>query len=87
MPDHIGNKGRAICIATAYFFEELEEIGIKTHYLGILEDGKLKKLKSLREPLNILGLKLLRVLKPSFRDAKYDYSIYKKERVNFFNPS
>lgn len=86
MPDHIGNKGKAICIATAYFFEELEEIGIRTHYLGIFEDGKLKKLKSLREPSNILGLKLLRVLKPSVRDAKYDYSVYKKERVNFLIP-
>lgn len=86
MPDHIGNKGKAICIATAYFFEELEEIGIKTHYLGILEDGKLKKLKGLREPSNIMGLKLLRVLKPLVRDAKYDYSIYKKERVNFLIP-
>ncbi len=86
MPDHIVNKGKSICIATAYFFERLEEIGIKTHYLGLLEEGKLKSLKDLREPSNILGMKLLRVLKPSVKDGKYDYSIYKKERVNFLIP-
>ncbi len=86
MPDHIGNKGKAICIVTAYFFEKLEELGIRTHYLGLLEDGKLKNLKDLKEPSNILGMKLLRVLKPFLIDGKYDYSIYKKERVNFLIP-
>jgi phosphoribosylaminoimidazole-succinocarboxamide synthase len=86
MPDHILNKGKSICIVTAYFFEELEEIGIKTHYLGLLEDGKLKNLKDLREASNILGMKLLRVLKPSVINGKYDYSIYRKEKVNFLIP-
>lgn len=86
MPDHIENKGKAICVVTAYFFEKLEKIGIKTHYLGLVEDGKLKKLKDLSEPSNILGFKLLRVLKPEIKDGIYDYSIYKKERVNFLIP-
>ncbi len=86
MPDHIENKGRAICLATAYFFEKLENMGIKTHYLGLLEDGKLKSIEDLREPANILGLKLLRVLKPPIKNGNYDYSIYKKERVNFLIP-
>lgn len=86
MPDHIENKGKAICIVTAYFFERIEELGLKTHYLGLLEEGKLKKLKDLKEPSSILGFKLLRVLKPEIVDGKYDYSIYKKERVNFLIP-
>jgi phosphoribosylaminoimidazole-succinocarboxamide synthase len=86
MPDHIENKGKSICIVTAFFFEELEKIGIKTHYMGLLEDGELKNLKDLREASNILGMKLLRVLKPTVINGKYDYSIYKKERVNFLIP-
>lgn len=86
MPDHIVNKGKSICIVTAYFFERLEEIGIKTHYLGLVEEGKLKNLKDLKGPSDILAIKLLRVLKPSVIDGKYDYSIYKKERVNFLIP-
>ncbi|MCX8058370.1 MAG: phosphoribosylaminoimidazolesuccinocarboxamide synthase [Spirochaetes bacterium] len=36
MPDHIQNKGEAINILSAYFFELLEKKGIKTHYKGIL---------------------------------------------------
>lgn len=86
MPDHIVNKGKSICIATAYFFEKLEEIGIKTHYLGLLEEGKLKNLKDLKGPSDILAIKLLRVLRPSVIDGKCDYSIYRKERVNFLIP-
>ncbi|MGQ9618297.1 MAG: phosphoribosylaminoimidazolesuccinocarboxamide synthase [Candidatus Aminicenantia bacterium] len=86
MPNHISNKGKAICISTAYFLEKLEAMGIKTHYLGLLEDGELKSLDSLKKPSNILGFKLLRVLRTQIKDGKYDYSIYKKEKVNFLIP-
>lgn len=86
MPDHIINKGKAICLVAAYFFEKLEELGIKTHYLGLLEDGKLKRLKELKKPTNIMEIKLLRVLKPEIKNGEYDYSVYKRERINFLIP-
>ncbi len=86
MPDHITEKGKAICIATAYFFEKLEKSGIKTHYLGIVEDGKTKRLNELREPQNIMELKLLRVIKPKIQGNTYDYSVYQEEKGNFLIP-
>lgn len=39
MPNYIENKGKALCILGAYFFEKLEDIGIKTHYLGVVNDS------------------------------------------------
>ncbi len=86
MPDHIKDKGKAICIVTAYFFEKLEKKGFKTHYLGLLEEGKIKKLEELKKPSDTMEIKLLRVLKPEIKEGKYDYSIYKKERFNFLIP-
>jgi len=44
MPDHIPNKGKSLCISAAYFFEKLENIGVKTHYLGLVENGQLRKI-------------------------------------------
>ncbi|MGC8870354.1 MAG: phosphoribosylaminoimidazolesuccinocarboxamide synthase, partial [Brevinematia bacterium] len=55
MPDHIDDKGKAICIATSYFFEKLENLGIKTHYLGlVVEEDKVKSLNDLKNPSNIM---------------------------------
>jgi len=86
MPDHIANKGAAICIVTAYYFEKLEESGIKTHYLGLVENGKAKRLNELNRPSNTMEVKLLRVIKPELYGDKYDYSVYKKEKTNFLIP-
>lgn len=86
MPDHIVEKGKAICIATAYFFECLEKLGIKTHYIGVVENGKAKRLDQLKEPQNILEVKLVRVVKPKIQGNLYDYSIYQQERANFLIP-
>ncbi len=86
MPDHIEGKGSAICLVTAYFFEKLEDMGFKTHYIGLVEDGKVKRLKDLEKPSNVMEIKLLRVLKPEIKNGRYDYSIYKRERFNFLIP-
>ncbi len=86
MPDLIEDKGKAICLITAYFFEKLEEDGFKTHYIGLLEDGKVKRLKDLKKPSGVMEIKLLRVLKPEIKDGKYDYSVYKSEKFNFLIP-
>lgn len=86
MPDHIEDKGKSICISTSYFFEKLEENGIKTHYLGVVENGNIKKLSEIKNPPNTIEFKMLRVLKPEIKNNFYDYSIYKKEKTNFLIP-
>lgn len=86
MPDHIKNKGTALCIIAACLFEKLEEMGIKTHYLGVVEDGKSKRLSELKEPGNCMEIKLLRVIKPEIKENVYDYSVYQNERSNFLVP-
>lgn len=86
MPDHIEDKGKAICIATAYYFEELERRGIKTHYIGLVEDGRVKRLDELRSPSDTMEFRMVRVLKPAHKDGGYDYSIYKTEKRNFLIP-
>lgn len=86
MPDHIANKGKAICLAGAYFFERLEEMGIKTHYLGTVEDGVPKRTGELAAPSDTMQVKLVRVVKPAVREGAYDYSIYGEEQTNFLIP-
>jgi phosphoribosylaminoimidazole-succinocarboxamide synthase len=86
MPDHISNKGKSLCISAAYFFEKLESIGIKTHYLGLVEDGQLKSLSGIKSPVDIMEVKLFRVLKPTKTSDGYHYSIYKKEDGNLLIP-
>ncbi|MEM5797967.1 MAG: phosphoribosylaminoimidazolesuccinocarboxamide synthase [Candidatus Aenigmatarchaeota archaeon] len=86
MPDHLENKGSAIALLSAYFFELLEKRGIPNHYLGMVEEGKVKRLKDLKNPSNVMEIKLLRVLKPEFKGDHYDYSIYQRERGNYLIP-
>ncbi len=86
MPDHIPDKGAAICITTAYFFEKIEETGIKTHYRGLVEGDEVKSLSELNSPQSRMELNLLRVLKPRLAGDTYDYSAYKKEKGNMLIP-
>ncbi len=86
MPDLIEGKGEAICISTAHFFEKLEKMGIKTHYLGLIEDGNLKKLNELKKPTNVMQFKLLRVVKPELKSGEYNYSVYETMKGNFLIP-
>ena len=87
MPDHIPNKGKSLCISAAYFFEKLKSLGIKSHYLGLVEDGnKLGRLSDIKAPVNIMEVKLLRVLPPLQKGSHYDYSDYENENNNFLIP-
>ncbi|MBS7645368.1 MAG: phosphoribosylaminoimidazolesuccinocarboxamide synthase [Candidatus Bathyarchaeia archaeon] len=86
MPDHIVDKGRAICMAAAYFFERLEELKVKTHYIGLVEDGTVKRIGDLTGPTDTMEFKLFRVLRPRVSGGLYDYSIYKGEKSNFLIP-
>ena len=86
MPDHIPNKGKSLCISAAYFFEKLESMGIKTHYLGLVEDSQLKRISEVKSPVDIMEVKLLRVLTPFKTTDGYNYSVYKKEDSSFLVP-
>jgi len=85
MPDHIPNKGASLCIISAYFFEKLSE-KYPTHYVGVLEHGKVKRLDEHQPALNTMEAKLVRVLKPRIKNGKPDYSIFRTERSNFLKP-
>ncbi|MFC2091950.1 phosphoribosylaminoimidazolesuccinocarboxamide synthase [Elusimicrobiota bacterium] len=86
MPQYLENKGKALCLTGAYFFEKLQQQGFKTHYIGSVSDGEVRGLADLKGPADTMEVKLLRVLKPGFNEQKYDYSVYKNERSNFLIP-
>jgi len=86
MPDHINNKGKSLCISAAYFFEKLEKMGIKTHYVGLVENGIPKKLADMKDVSDTMEVKLVRILKPSQKDNSYDYSLYQTAQNNFLIP-
>jgi phosphoribosylaminoimidazole-succinocarboxamide synthase len=86
MPDRIPNKGAAIAMLGAYFFEKLEKMDIHTHYLGLVEGGNAKKLSEIKNPTNTMEIKLLRVIKPELKGDKYDYSKYKHNDGGFLIP-
>lgn len=86
MPDLIDHKGAAIAVLGAFFFEKLEKKGIATHYMGLVENGRAKKLSELENPSNVMEIKLLRVLHPELKDNQYDYSVYREEQGGFLIP-
>jgi phosphoribosylaminoimidazole-succinocarboxamide synthase len=86
MPDLITDKGKALCIIGAYFFEKLEELGVLTHYRGLVDAGKTAKLSELQKPVDTMEVDLVRVVKPGLEGNRYDYAAYKKETSNFLIP-
>lgn len=86
MPDHIPEKGKAICLTTSYFFEQLESLGIKTHYIGIVENGVARKLSEISLPSNTMEFKMVRVIKPSSDGITYNYELFKSLKSNFLIP-
>lgn len=86
MPDTIPYKGMSLCLIGAYFFEKLEKAGIRTHYLGLEEEGEVKRLSELREPANTMHIQLFRVILPSRTETGYDYGLYRYLRGNFLIP-
>ncbi|MHA1265485.1 MAG: phosphoribosylaminoimidazolesuccinocarboxamide synthase [Candidatus Helarchaeota archaeon] len=87
MPDHIKNKGAALCLMGAYGFEKAEAEGIKTHYRGLLrQDGKVVRLEDLEAPTNVMEISLVRVIRPKFQNKTYDYSMYSPALSNFLIP-
>lgn len=86
MPDRIPSKGEAIALLGAYFFEKLEDMGIPTHYLGLIENDEPKRLEQLSGPSATMEVRLLNVIEPGVKDDGYDYSDYKDARGCFLIP-
>jgi len=42
MPDSVPGKGAVLCMLGAFNFRLLEREGIRTHYLGLMEEGKVQ---------------------------------------------
>ena len=91
MPDHIEEKGAALCLMGAYCFEQLEMMGVKTHYKGLVnQQYKAVKIKELQAPSNIMEVALVNVHKPKtiVTDGRimHDYSIYNSTLKNCLIP-
>jgi phosphoribosylaminoimidazole-succinocarboxamide synthase len=86
MPDHIRNKGMALCLTAAHFFERLPDIGIRSHYVGLVEQGKVKRLTELASPAGTMQVNLLQVIRPKLNQGVYDYSVYRQDLSNFLIP-
>jgi len=86
MPDQIPHKGAAIALLGAHFFEKLEKMDVPTHYVGLVEDGEVKRLSQLKGPSNELEVKILRVVRPKLKGDRYDYSVYQHEERGFLIP-
>jgi len=86
MPDHIPNKGKSLCLVSAYFLESLEKKGVKTHYLGLVEDGEVKRLDEIDAPSGSMEFKLLRVIEPTETEGAFDYSVFGQERASLLIP-
>lgn len=87
MPDLIQNKGTALCLISAYFFEELQKKGIPNHYRGLFdENGSVVSLKELSKPSHSMAVNLYRVFNPVEAGGKYNYSDYNGTICNYLIP-
>jgi len=91
MPDHIEGKGAALCLMGAYCFEQLEKLGVQTHYRGLVDGtGRAVKVAELKAPSSIMEVALVNVYRPetSVVNGKivHDYSQYTSELKNCLIP-
>jgi phosphoribosylaminoimidazole-succinocarboxamide synthase len=85
MPDLIDGKGASLCMISAYFFERLDEENIKNHYIGVVENDKVKKIDEVDKPTNKMHTELVRVIRPKKLNG-YDYGVFRREKCNFLLP-
>lgn len=76
MPENLSRKGEALAMMGAYTFEKFEESGVDTHYIGMEEEGKVKKVDELEGPSNRMHVKYVNVIEPEFKEGSYDYSMF-----------
>ena len=88
MPDLIPEKGKVLAVMGGYNFELLEERGIETHYLGMVEEGNYSdplKTGSLSSPSNLMAISLAH--KPEIRETSDGYEYENLENWgNFLIP-
>lgn len=74
MPDHILNKGAALCMMSSYFFEELKKTGIESSYAGLklgIDTKRSSVNDLLANPTNEMWVKFVRKPElPSVRVAE-----------------
>ncbi|MCB9359144.1 hypothetical protein H6503_04390 [Candidatus Woesearchaeota archaeon] len=93
MPDHIRNKGKALAVMAAYNFERLEEIGIPTHYRGLVRDGEIIRVDQLERwsggaDIMEVDLAIKHMPKEIHGEdgtTKYDYTFFDDNRGNLNN--
>jgi phosphoribosylaminoimidazole-succinocarboxamide synthase len=76
MPDEITGKGASLCTTGAYNFERLEELGVRTHYEGVVVDGETVSLDEVDEPPDEMAIRLARVPDLPHEGDDYDYGAY-----------
>ncbi|MCX7957698.1 MAG: phosphoribosylaminoimidazolesuccinocarboxamide synthase [Deltaproteobacteria bacterium] len=87
MPDLIPDKGMAIAILGAHFFEIAEREGFSTHYIGMESGEKPLRLSELKQPSSAMRVRIFNVIKPPLLpDKTYDYSAYQNVRTNYLIP-
>jgi phosphoribosylaminoimidazole-succinocarboxamide synthase len=91
MPDHIEGKGAALCIMGGYCFEQLNKIGVKSHYRGLVDaKGNAVKISELEQPSNIMEVDLVNIYKPKTNTINgkvmHDYRIYTQSLKNCLIP-
>ncbi len=85
MPDLIPSKGQVLATTGAFNFELLEEKGIKTHYKGLLFNGKPVNTDAITDPTNEMFIHLAYKPKVKNQDGRYQYEDLTK-RKNFLIP-
>ena len=90
MPDQIEGKGEALCLMGAYCFEQLEKKGVRTHYRGLVNKGKVVSFQEIEEPTSIMEVNLVNVYKPETSPTRgkvgYDYSFFTPNLRNCLIP-
>lgn len=85
MPDHISDKGKALCMMGAFNFENFTKRGIDSHYTGLIENDRVKNLKHLEDPSNLMFIQLGRKPELKFQSGEYKYENL-KESNNYLIP-
>lgn len=79
MPDTIPGKGPSLCSMGAFNFEQLEEVGISTHYRGIDSDGSIDLLAAATDPPRRMAIELTQVPPLPRSGGSYDYERFHRE--------
>ncbi len=82
MPDHIPEKGAALCAMGADNFERLEAEGIPTHYRGVGEDAA--PLAVAQEAPTEMAIELVNVPDLPHEGREYDYDAYHADAGDYY---